>query len=72
MKPFFYSFSLFSWFYFLYLHEEENYYTPVWNNNSVEYESNSDRNKTLSLEECLNKIRKSVKDITNDLVKSDT
>ena len=38
--------------------EEENYYKPVrvnnfWSNNYIEYESNSDRNKTLSVEEYL-------------------
>ena len=42
--------------------EEENYYKPVrvisfWSNNYVEYESNSDRNKTLSVEEYLDKFR---------------
>ena len=42
--------------------EEENYYKPVrvsncWNNNYIEYESNSNRNKTLSVEKYLNKIR---------------
>ena len=42
--------------------EEENYYKPVrlnnfWSNNYVEYESNNDRNRTLSVEEYLNKIR---------------
>ena len=38
--------------------EEENLYTPVtvrnfWSNNYIEYESNGDRNKTLSVEEYL-------------------
>ena len=38
--------------------EEENYYKPVrvnnfWSNNYIEYESNSDTNKTLSVEEYL-------------------
>ena len=42
--------------------EEENYYEPVrlnnfWSKNYIEYESNGDRNKTLSVEEFLNKIR---------------
>ena len=36
--------------------EEENYYQPVrvsnfWSNSYIEYESNGDRNKTLSVEE---------------------
>ena len=55
-------------------HEEEkhNYYKPVrvnnfWSNNYIEYESNVDRNKTLSIEEYLN-----LKDIINNLKKSDT
>ena len=38
----------------------------------MEYESNSDRNKTLSVEEYLNKIRTYLKDIINNLQKSDT
>ena len=42
--------------------EEEDYYTPVrvsnfWINSYIEYESNNGRNKTLSFEEYLNKIR---------------
>ena len=42
--------------------EEENFYKSVkvgnfWNNNYIEYESNGDRNKTLSTEEYLIKIR---------------
>ena len=42
--------------------EEENYYKPVrvsnfWSNNCIECESNSDRNKALSVEEYLNKVR---------------
>ena len=46
--------------------EEENYYKPVrvsnfWSNNYIEYKSNGDRNKTLSVEEYLNKIRQYLK-----------
>ena len=57
--------------------EEENYYKPVrvnnfWNNSYVEYESNGDRNKTLSVEEYLNKIRPYLKNVINNLKKSDT
>ena len=37
-----------------------------------EYESNSDRNKTLSVKEYLNKIRANLKDVINDLKESDT
>ena len=41
--------------------EEENYYKPVrvnnfWSNNYIEHESNGYRNKTLSVEEYLNKV----------------
>ena len=42
-----------------------------WSNNYIEYESNGDRNKTLSVEEYLNKIRPCLKDI-NNLKRSDT
>ena len=42
-----------------------------WSNNYIEYESNSDRNKTLSVEEYLNNIRPYLKDIINNLKKSD-
>ena len=38
----------------------------------MNYESNSDKNKTLSVEEYLNKIRPYLKDIINNLKKSDT
>ena len=56
--------------------EEENYDKPVrwnnfWSNNYIEYESNGETNKTLSAEEYLNKIRRYLKDITNNLKKSD-
>ena len=40
--------------------------------NYIEYDSNGDRNKTLSTEEYLNKIRPYLKDIINNLKKSDT
>ena len=43
-----------------------------WSHNYVQYESNNNRNKTLSVEEHLNKIRPSLKYITNNLKKSDT
>ena len=50
--------------------EEETYYKPVrvsnfWSNSYIWFESNSDRNKTLSVEECLNKTRSFLKDIIN-------
>ena len=64
----------------LFEHEvEKNYYKPVsinnfnfWSNNYIEYESNDDINKTLSVEEYLNKIKPYLKDIINDLKISDT
>ena len=42
--------------------DEENYYEPVsvsnfWNNNYIEYESNGDKNETLTVSVFLNKIR---------------
>ena len=57
--------------------EEENYYRPVrvnnvWSNNYIEYESNGDSNKTLSVEEYFNKTRLYLKDSRNNLKKSDT
>ena len=61
----------------LYEHEEESYHKPVrvnnfWINNYIEYESNSDRNRTISVEEYLNKIRLYLKDIITNLKKSNT
>ena len=55
--------------------EEENYYKPVrlnnfQSNNYIEYKSNGDKNKILSVEEYLNKIWPYLKDIKNDLKKS--
>ena len=43
-------------------HQEKDYYKPVimnkyYRNNYIEYESNSDRSKTLSITECLDKIK---------------
>ena len=40
--------------------------------NFIEYETNGDRNKTLSIEEYFIKIRPYLKDIINDVKKSDT
>ena len=56
--------------------EEENFLKPVkvsnfWSNNYIEYESNGQL-KALSVEEYLNKIKLYLKDIINDLEKSDT
>ena len=57
-------------------HEDEDYDKQVrvdnlWSINYTEYESNSNRNKTLTVEEYLNKIRQYLKDIINDIEKSD-
>ena len=57
--------------------EEENHYKPVrgisfWNSSYIEYEDIGDRNKTLSVEEYLNKLRPYLKDIINNLKNSDT
>ena len=57
--------------------EEENCYKPIGASNVssiiyIEQESNSDRSKTLSVEEYLNKIRPYLKDIINNHKKSDT
>ena len=41
-------------------------------NNYIEYKSNGDRNKTLSVEEYLNKIRPYLKNVINNLKISDT
>ena len=54
--------------------KKENFYKPLrvnnfWSNNYTEHESNSDGNKTLSVEDYLNKIRPYLKD-TNILKKS--
>ena len=43
-----------------------------WSNSYSGYESNGDRNKTLSVEEYLNEIRPYLKDIMNNLKKCDT
>ena len=43
-----------------------------WSNNYIEYESNCDRNKTISVEEYLNKVGSYLKDIIDNLKKSDT
>ena len=52
--------------------EEENYYKPVreknfWRSNYIEYKSNGDINKRLSVEEYLNKVRPYLKDLINNV-----
>ena len=60
----------------LFEHEEGIYYKPVrvsnfWNKNFVKYESNNGKSNTLSVEEYLHKISLYLKDIINNLKKSD-
>ena len=43
-----------------------------WSYNYINYERNSDRNKILSFEEYLDKIRPYLKDVIDNLKKSDT
>ena len=43
-----------------------------WNNNYIEYESNGDSNKDLTLEEYLDKLKPYLRDIITDLQNSDT
>ena len=43
-----------------------------YSNNYIEYETNGDRNKTLSIKECFDEIKPYLKDIINNLKKSDT
>ena len=57
--------------------EEENYYKIVgvgnfWSNNYIRYESKGDINKILLVEKCLNKITPYLKDMINNVRKSDT
>ena len=55
--------------------KKKNYYKPVrvsnfCSNNYIEYETNGDINKTLSVEEYLNNWRLYLKDLVNNLKKS--
>ena len=43
----------------------------MWSNNYIEYESNDDRNKTLSVKEYRNKSRPYLEEIIDNLKKSD-
>ena len=57
--------------------KKEDYYKPerevnFWSKSYIEYERNGDRNKAVSDEEYLDKIRPYLKDIINDIAKSDT
>ena len=56
--------------------KEKNCYKPVrvnnfWSNNYIEYKSNSNENRILSVEEYLDKIRWYTRDIINDLKQCD-
>ena len=62
---------------FEYEKEKENYYKPTgvnnfWSSNYIEYKSNSDENRILSVGENLDKIRQYSRGIINDLKQSDT
>ena len=57
--------------------KKNKFYKPIrvnsfWSNDYIEYKSSGDRNKTLSVEEYLNKTGPYLKDIINNLKKSDT
>ena len=62
---------------FEYEKEKENYYKPTgvnnfWSSNYIDYKSNSDENRILSVGENLDKIRQYSRGIINDLKQSDT
>ena len=57
--------------------KKKKYYNPVrvnklWSSNYIKYKSNIDENKILSVEECFNRIRPYLKEIINNLKKSNT
>ena len=57
--------------------EEQNYYKPVkvsnfWRSSCIEYESNDNRNKTLSVEEYLKKFKPYLIDLINNPKKCET
>ena len=61
----------------LFEQEEKDYYKPkkvsnFWNNSYIEYKSNGDRNKNLSLDKYINKIEHYLRNIITDLQNSDT
>ena len=61
----------------LFAQEEEDSYNPkrvsnFWNDNYIEYESNGDKNRNLSLDKYLNKIEPNLRNIITDLQNSDT
>ena len=57
--------------------EEENYYKPIrvnnfWSNNYIKYKNKGDSNKTISVEEYYDKFRLYLKEMINNLKKSNT
>ena len=57
--------------------DQENFYEPksvnnFWNNNYIEYESNGDQNRNLSLDEYLNKIETYLRNTIINLQNSNT
>ena len=59
------------------LEKEGDYYGPkwvcnVWNNNYIDYESNGVKNRNLSLDEHLNKIKSILRNVIINLQNSDT
>ena len=61
----------------LFKHEKEDHYKTVrigklWSDYYIKYKSDGERNKTLSTEEYLNKVRPYLKDIIRYLKKYDT
>ena len=60
----------------LFEQQEEDHYKPekvnnFWKNTYSEYESNGDKNRNLSLNECINKIERYLRNIIIDLQNSD-
>ena len=59
------------------MEQEDDYYKPIrvgnfWNNIYIEYESNGDKNKNLSVKEYLNEIKPYLRDVIINLQKSGT
>ena len=57
------------------MEQEDDYYKPIrvgnfWNNIYIEYESNGDKNKNLSVKEYLNEIKPYLSDVIINLQKS--
>ena len=57
--------------------QEKDYFEPIrvgnfWNNNYIEYERSSDRNKNLSVKEYFDKVKLYLRDMIINLQKPDT